>query len=97
MVMRLKSGSDLNYELNQLRKDISRLKDDLRSLAESAVGAAKSRSESLRSSAEDSFKEIREYAEERPLTVMFASLGIGLLLGAAMSACGSSRYERARH
>lgn len=79
------SDNELRSELAAMREDLALLKEDLKGFAGTLVDRSKEQAvavgESITDNVEAGLETARDYVEERPLTMMVAALGIGLLIG----------------
>jgi ElaB/YqjD/DUF883 family membrane-anchored ribosome-binding protein len=76
-------------EMDLLKSDLSRIKDDLGMMAEHITGRARTGANMARDRAQTRFNDyhdsVEQYIEEKPLTTVLAAFGIGLLLGKIFS------------
>ena len=85
------SGSDrtMRDEMDLLKSDLARIKDDLGMMAEHVTGRARAGASVARDHAQTRFNDyhdsVEQYIEEKPLTTVLAAFGIGLLLGKIFS------------
>jgi ElaB/YqjD/DUF883 family membrane-anchored ribosome-binding protein len=77
--------SDLSSDVEALRADLARLKEDLRSmggsLADQARGSARSAKDAATAKWDDSVSAVHHQIEERPFTSVLVAFGVGLLVG----------------
>jgi ElaB/YqjD/DUF883 family membrane-anchored ribosome-binding protein len=84
-----KTDPVLRDELTDLKADLANIKDDIKSLADSAMGRARDEARLVRDRSkarvQSSIGSMEEYVEEQPLTSVLVAFGVGLLMGKLMS------------
>ncbi len=77
--------TDLSADVQALRADLGRLKDDLRSMGGSLADDARNRARSAKDAAADkldgSVGAVQNQIEDRPFTSVLIAFGVGMLLG----------------
>ncbi|MEX2480988.1 MAG: hypothetical protein WD928_09020 [Gammaproteobacteria bacterium] len=86
------TNDDLNKDVEQLKKDLAALREDIGTLtntiksegtrqAKAAYGRARQQGDNLRQKGEDAVDSIAHTIDEKPMTSVLTSFGVGLLLG----------------
>jgi ElaB/YqjD/DUF883 family membrane-anchored ribosome-binding protein len=76
-------------DVDSLKGDLMRIKDDLGVIAESLKVRVRERARSTKETAQDRYQDsvdsLEHYIEEKPLTTVLMAFGVGLLLGKIFS------------
>ena len=77
--------SELRESIDALKKDLGSVREDLRSIASTAMGTGRERAHEVGKEVSERFnstvEQASEYAKERPLTTAAIAVGVGFLLG----------------